>query len=365
MSVKHIHGGDVFGAAETLGLKQSEILDFSANINPLGPPPGVFESISQSMHLIVNYPDPLCRELKQALSDYLGINKNYIIIGNGVSELIYLLVRSLSCRRALIPVPTFTEYGLAVITSGGIVEEVPLVAGKGFILDAEKIVSSMSPGDLIFICNPNNPTGNLHPRDMLQYLLEKAESRGAFLVLDEAFIDFVPDIEASTMIPMVEQSPNLIVFYSLTKFFGIPGLRLGAMLGSPKLVKQMVAAKDPWNVNLFAQAGGVAALKDKKHMQRTRELVRIEGEYLYNKLAGLPGLKPYRGQANFLFVDIMGSGFTSVELTELMRQRGVLIRDCSSFQGLGNNHIRLAVKSRGENDRLIAELGRVLEGARL
>jgi len=365
MTVKHIHGGDVFGAAEALGLKQSEILDYSANINPLGPPPGVFDSISRCMHMIVNYPDPHCRELKKALSAYLGMKEKYIVMGNGVSELIYLLVRVLNCRRALIPVPTFTEYGLAVVTGQGVVNEIPLPAEEGFVLDVDSIAPLISPGDLIFICNPNNPTGNLHPRGSLLYLLEKAELEGAYLVVDEAFMDFVPEVQEYSMVSRVKSSSHLIVFYSLTKFFGIPGLRLGAMLGPPRLLKKMVAAKDPWNVNLFAQVAGVTALQDKKHMERTRKLVRVEGEYLYNRLAGLPGVKPFPGQANFLLVDITNTGFSSIELTKKMRQRGILVRDCSSFSGLGDNYIRLAIKTREENERLIAEMASVLEGASL
>lgn len=364
MHVEHIHGGDVLGAAKALGLEQSKIIDFSANINPLGPPPGVFDSISNCMDMIVHYPDPHCRELKEALSQYLEIKEKYIIMGNGVSELIYLLVRVLNCRRALIPVPTFTEYGIAVITAGGVVNEFPLQPEDGFRLDADKVISQLSPGDLIFVCNPNNPTGNLYPRNALLYLLKNAEAKDAYLVVDEAFIDFVSDVKGHSMVSRVVKSSNLIVFYSLTKFFGIPGLRLGAMIGPSQLVEKMVAAKDPWNVNLFAQVAGVAALKDVEHMKKTRELVKTERKYLYNRLVDLPGIKPFPGEANYLLVNIKGTGFKCGELTKLLGQRGVLVRDCSSFSGLGDDYIRVAVKTRAENRQLIAELAKVLEGER-
>lgn len=364
MPVQHIHGGNVFAAAQELGWPQSKILDFSANINPLGPPPGVFDSISQSMHLIVNYPDPHCMELKQALSEYLDISKKHIVTGNGVAELIYLLVDAFKGRRALIPVPTFTEYGLAVTISGGKIEKIPLAANENFTLNIENIAEQVSPGDLIFICNPNNPTGNLYPRHDLLSLLKIVELKKALLIVDEAFIDFVPEFEASTMIPHVKKSSNLIVLYSLTKFFAIPGLRLGAMLASPGLIERVAQRKNPWNVNLFAQVSGKAALEDKGHMLRTRELVKKESKYLYDQLADLPTFKPFQGRANFILVDIGKSGFTSIELAEIMRQRGILIRDCSSFPGLGFNHIRLAVKKRDQNKRLIEEMTKILKGAR-
>ncbi len=365
MTVQHIHGGDIFGEAANLGLDCARILDYSANINPLGPPPAVFDAIQKYMEMIVNYPDPHCRDLSKSLCNYLHVKGKNVIFGNGVSELIYLLVRVLNCKRAVIPVPTFTEYGLAVVTAGGTIKEVPLAAEKNFSLEVDEIVSAISPADLVFICNPNNPTGNLYSRDEILYLLKECESKGAYLVVDEAFIDFVPDVKGYSVIPHVGTSSGLIVFYSLTKFFGMPGLRLGAMLGPSALIDEMTAAKDPWNVNLFAQVGGVAALKDVNHMQKTRELVTVEREYLYNNLAGLPGFKPYPGEANFLLVDIENTGLTCAKLTQLMKQRGVLVRDCSSFDGLGNEHIRLAVKTREENRRLTAEFATVLEGAKI
>ncbi len=365
MTVKHIHGGDVFGAAELLNVEYSEILDYSANINPLGPPPGVFDAIKKHMELIVNYPDPRCRELKEALCQYLDVESTHVMLGNGVSELIYLLVRVLGCKRALIPVPTFTEYGLAVITAGGAVKEIPLLSEKAFRLEVDTIASMMSAGDLIFICNPNNPTGNLFPRHEILFLLHEAEAKGAYLVIDEAFIDFVKDMEEYSVISRAGKSSNLIVLYSLTKFFGLPGLRLGAILGPRGLMEKMTAAKDPWNVNLFAQVGGIAALSDARHMQKTRQLVTAEREYLYNGLRDIPGFNPYPGEANFLLTSIKNTGLTAGKLKDLMRQRGILVRDCSSFNGLDNHHIRLAVRTRPENERLLEELAKVLKGANL
>lgn len=362
MPLEHIHGGDIYGASEKLCIAKDRIIDFSANINPLGPPPGVIKAINDNLHMLIHYPDPYCRLLKNELSQYLGINEDYLLLGNGAAELIYLLVRILNCRRAVIPVPTFTEYGIAVITGGGIIEEFPLKAENNFDLEVDALVELLLPGDLVFICNPNNPTGNLYPRDELEYLLAKANSKNVKCVVDEAFIDFVPDYKNHTMIPQVMDNDNLYVFYSLTKFFGIPALRLGAIIAPPLVIQKMAAAKDPWSVNLFAQVGGLAALQDKEHMINTRILVDKERQYLYDKLTMLPGIYPHPGTANFLLINIEKSGLACEKLTELLGKRGILVRDCSSFSRLGNKYIRIAVKNREENNLLIDELSMILEG---
>ncbi|MCF8012363.1 MAG: threonine-phosphate decarboxylase CobD [Clostridiales bacterium] len=363
MGIEHIHGGDVFGAAKDLGFEHSEILDFSANINPLGPPPGVFEAIQNNINMIIHYPDPHCRDLKNFLSEYLGIDEEYIVLGNGVAELIYLLVRILESKRAIIPVPTFTEYAISMITAGGSVIEIPLRTNNNFDLNEHEIISKISKGDIIFVCNPNNPTGNLFSPEKLISILKAADSAGAYFVIDEAFMDFVDNYKNHSLIKQVKNYNNLYVLYSLTKFFGIPGLRLGCMVGNPSLIKKMNSAKDPWNVNLFAQVGGAAALKDTDHMVKTKKLINSERKYLYNKLTALPGLHPYSAQANFLFVDVKGTGYTSKEFKSLLSTRGILVRDCSSFSGLDDDYIRLAVKDQKSNKRLIIELSTILEGA--
>lgn len=363
MAVQHIHGGDIFGASAALGIDENYILDFSANINPLGPPPGVYEAIAESLHLVRHYPDPFCRELKNELARYLKVDPEQLVMGNGASELIYLLVKVLRCSKALIPVPTFTEYKLAVVTAGGMARELPLRPEDDYQLDIDSLTDELSGGEIVFVCNPNNPTGNLHPKPILMRLLEKVEAAGAYLVVDEAFIDFVNGASDYTVVPLVVENSSLIVLYSLTKFFAIPGLRLGAAIASRDLVEAMTAAKDPWNVNVFAQAAGAAALRDVQHMHKTRQLVNKEKEYLFQKLRLLPGVKPRLGAANYLFVNIKETGLTSQELADLLGLRGILVRDCSSFSGLDAYHIRVAVKTRVENKTLLDTLAEVLEEA--
>jgi len=249
-------------AAWKYGLPVKSITDFSANINPLGPSRKLLSALSNNLDLISSYPDPDCTELRAELAEYLGVKKERLLMGNGAAELIYLLVRVLRCRRALIPIPTFCEYALAVLSQGGEVLEIPMSEENGFRLPVDEIISSLPEVDLLILCNPNNPTGRVTGRKAILTILEKACLYGVMVLIDEAFMDFVPRRELFSVISMTGQYTNLTVLYSMTKFFGIPGLRLGAIAGPEELLSHMSAAKDPWNVNVLAQVAGVAGFKD-------------------------------------------------------------------------------------------------------
>lgn len=360
--LEHIHGGNVTRASRKYGLSKEEFIDFSANINPLGPSREVIAAVVNSLGLISSYPDPDCGELKAALAGYLGIHEDLLLMGNGAAELIYLLVRVTGCRRALIPVPTFCEYGLSVLSQGGEVLEVAMDEEDGFRLPVEKIVSCLPRVDLLFLCNPNNPTGRVVDRKTIELILNEALIHGVTVLVDEAFMDFVPRRELLSVMSMVGQRPNLAVLYSLTKFFGIPGLRLGAIAGPDELIARMSASKDPWNVNVLAQVAGVAGLRDRDYMEETNRLVRGEKSFLFKELSGLPGVNPLPGAANFILVGVSESGFTSGELTDLLGRRGIMVRDCAGFAGLKGRYLRLAVKTRPENEKLLQALKAVLEG---
>lgn len=362
MLLEHIHGGNLTQAARKYGLPVKDITDFSANINPLGPSRKLLSAVTENLQLISSYPDPDCTELKAELAKYLGVKEERLLMGNGAAELVYLLVRVLRCRRALIPVPTFCEYALAVLCQGGEVLELPMPEEDGFRLPVDEIIGSLPDVDLLFLCNPNNPTGRLTGRKTILTILEKACLHGVMVLIDEAFMDFVTRRELFSVINLAGQHPNLAVLYSMTKFFGIPGLRLGAIAGPEELLSRMNAAKDPWNVNVLAQVAGAAGLRDFEHMQNTCHIVNFEKNSLFRQLVSLPGVKPLPAAANFILVDVAGSGFSSVELTELLGRQGVLVRECSDFNGLAGRYLRLAVKTRPENEKLLLALKTVLQG---
>ena len=360
--LEHIHGGNITRASGKYGIPKDRIIDFSANINPLGPAPDIFAALTNNINTIVNYPDPDCTELRSVLAGYLGIESDLLLMGNGAAELIYQLVRVTGRKKALIPVPTFSEYALSVLSQGGEVVEVELEEEKGFTLPVEKIIRLIPEVDLLFICSPNNPTGRLVDKKIIEHILEVSAAYGVMVLVDEAFMDFVPQRALYSMMPAAGRTSNLAVLYSLTKFFGIPGLRLGALAAPKELIKRMDASKDPWNVNVMAQIAGVAGLKDLKHMESTKTLVNEEKMFLFDGLQNIPGLQPLPGAANFILVNVSQSGLKSAELTDLLGQRGILVRDCYGFRGLDGRYIRLAVKRRHENEILLAAIKDILGG---
>jgi threonine-phosphate decarboxylase len=360
--LEHIHGGNITRASGKYGIPKDKIIDFSANINPLGPSADIFAALTNNLDAIVNYPDPDCSELKAALAAYLGVDEDLLLMGNGAAELIYQLVRVAGCKRALIPVPTFCEYGLSVLSQGGEVLEVGMEEEEGFSLPAEKIIKLIPEVDLLFICSPNNPTGRLVDRNIIERILAAAASHNVLVLVDEAFMDFVPQRMLFTMMPSVGKTKNLAVLYSLTKYFGIPGLRLGALAAPKELIKRMDTAKDPWNVNILAQMAGIAGLKDLGHMANTNTLVNKERIFLFEELQNIPGITPLPGAANFILANVSMSGLKSSDLTDLLGRRGILVRDCHGFSGLASRYIRLAVKKRHENEILLAAIKDILGG---
>lgn len=354
------HGGNLTRAAAEFGLSPRDFLDFSANINPLGLSRRVREAVEDNLWQISHYPDPDCRRLKRALADHLGVDERCLLVGNGAAELIYLLARVVARGRALIPAPTFSEYALAVRAAGGEVAYVFTRPSAGFALPWRDIYRRLGEGDALFLCNPNNPTGTLIPRRELDVLLDMATARRVVVIVDEAFMDFVDDPGEYTLFPLAGRQPNLILVYSLTKILAIPGLRLGALVAPPELVDRLDRLRDPWSVNALAQVAGVAGLQDREYLRQTRAVVSREREFLYRGLSALPGLHPFPGAANFLLVDIGATGYTAAEMVQKMGSKGILLRNCANFPGLGQRYIRLAVRSREENRRLLESLGEIV-----
>jgi len=350
------HGGDVFSAAEEYGLNLRDILDFSANINPLGPPLTAIRAIKDNLDLIVHYPDPDCRELKAAISDYLGIDRDNILVGNGSSALIYQLVRTIKPQLALIPSPTFSEYELAIVKNEGRVRFAVLEEERNFALDIEDLIRRSDDIDIIFLCNPNNPTGSINTSAELEELINFAEDRGIWVVIDEAFMDFVENRDRYSLITRSIKYDNLIVLGSLTKIFALAGLRLGYAVARWDNIERLAKYTEPWSVNYLAQVAGASALKDKEYIMRTKDLIRRERKRLWNELSTLRGIKPFPSVANYILVRILEAGLTADMLGKLLARKGILIRDCSSFRSLDERYIRLAVKDREANSKLLKEL---------
>ncbi|HIR97673.1 MAG TPA: threonine-phosphate decarboxylase [Candidatus Merdisoma faecalis] len=350
---KFLHGGDLQGAAEKSGKEPSELLDFSANINPLGMPPGVREAVVESLEQSLCYPDPFCRRLRRELAEHTGQKPEHILCGNGGADLIYRLVYALRPKKALVTAPAFAEYEEALVQT----ETEILFHELGENPVTEAFLERLSPDlDLIFLCNPNNPTGLLTEKPLIRKLLDRTRELGARLLLDECFLDFVPEEAAYTAADLLEKYPNLVILKSFTKLFAIPGLRLGYVLCSDtELLSQMQKAGQPWAVSEPAQAAGIAALRSEGFQEQTIRLVTEERAFLKKALEDL-GFHVLDGQANYLCFRAQGDE----NLTERLLREGILLRSCANYRGLGKDYYRTAVRSRKENERLLAALGKVV-----
>lgn len=347
--MKLTHGGDIYTYKEKY---KREVLDYSANINPLGMPRGVKEALIKSMDSWTNYPDPLCRDLKNDLSDNEKIENEYIILGNGAADIIFRLVYALKPKKAIVLAPTFSEYEEALTSVNCKVQYHYLKEEDGFSLKDDFIESINDDIDMVFICNPNNPTGEIVSTELLEKILKRSREKDVMLVIDECFNDFLEEPERYSMKDFLEENKNLFILKAFTKIYAMAGLRLGYGLSSDQmLLKKMTAVSQPWAVSIPAQIAGVQALKEKEYLKKTEELIREESNYLKEALRKL-GMKIYGSKANYIFFkDKDGQ-----QLKAYLEGRGIMIRDCSNYVGLTKGYYRICVKERKDNEKLISEI---------
>ncbi|MFQ5898381.1 MAG: threonine-phosphate decarboxylase CobD [Candidatus Methylomirabilia bacterium] len=351
------HGGDLRTLAAAGGVPASQLLDFSANINPLGLSPRVEEAIRAALPSVVHYPDPRSTALRDALAAYHGLSAEQVLPANGSTELIYLLARALAPRRALILHPAFSEYEAALELVGTQLDSGLLDEGRGFLPEVGRLIPRLAGRDLLILGNPNNPTGSLIPKPELVALVEAAEAAGAVTVVDEAFVDFV---EEASLKKELGQFRRLLLLRSLTKCFALPGLRAGYALASPELLQRLRRWKEPWSVNALAEAAGVAALADRDYQERSRLVLPRWREELRNGLQKFSALRVFPAVANYLLVRLLDPGLTAPMLRARLLTERIAIRDCASFRGLGPAYLRLAIRRPEEHALLIEALERCL-----
>ena len=357
MSRPYEHGGNILSLARQRGLSPTELIDFSASINPLGLSPVVRNAIVNALDTLVHYPDNDCGELKLALAEFHGLKQEHFAIANGSTEIIYTLPGLLPGKSALIVSPTFSEYTNALRLHQREIRHLPLSPADGFALNLDRLASLLENYyDALYLCNPGNPSGALYPRRVVEQVYDLCRDTGTFLVLDEAFMDFSEEESAKTVIIAADQG---IVLRSMTKFYGIPGLRLGYAMAAPSLIERLSSLGGPWSVNTLAQVAGVAALRDSDYIRRSLADVADLRRKLSSALSAIPGLKVYPSSANFLLIELTAD-ISSAELKELLLDRMILIRDCGTFTGLTNRFIRVAVRTEAENIRLVEGLGSIL-----
>jgi threonine-phosphate decarboxylase len=350
------HGGNIYLLAESLGIDESAVLDFSASINPLGVPESVRSAITENLDCLFNYPDPDTKRLRLKIAEHTGVDADSIICGNGSTELIYLMVRALKPANVLIPSPTFSEYERACTRTGRVsIGRHELKKENSFDVDPEGLADALAGENslssrcgMLFLCNPNNPTGRLIKKEDMLKIANAAARLKCTLVVDEAFIDFCPE---ASLIGEVENNPYLVVLRSLTKFYALSGLRLGYAVLPSSLINKVKESKEPWTVNTLAQTAGVTALDDTAYTLETFRIIKEQKQHLESGFARL-GIDYLHSPANYYLLRMKNAP----EVTVYLRTKSILVRDCSNFIGLDGTYIRVAVKSKSANTRLLREI---------
>lgn len=346
-----VHGGDWAGYRAEFGC---DALDFSANVSPLGLPAGVAAAITNALPTADRYPDPLCRELRAALAGAEGVPADWILCGNGAADLIFRLALAVRPRRALLPAPTFAEYEAALQTVGCAVQRVFLREENEFAV-TEEFVDAVTPEtDIVFLCQPNNPTGQVTPPALVERLVRRCAECGAVLVVDECFLDFLPDRDAWTAKRLLRDAPQLVILKAFTKLYAMAGVRLGyALCGDAALLEKMRGAGQPWAVSSLAQAAGLAALQETAYAGAVRALIAEQRPCMAAGLRAL-GLRVMDGQANYLLFR------ATPDFGEKLRRRGAVVRSCANYPGLDAAWYRTAVRTAEENTRLLQIMGEIL-----
>ena len=357
-----VHGGNPWALARALDRPVEQILDFSADLNPLGFPDVVRAVITESLAAIRHYPDPEALAFRRAVAEHHGVPLEQVWPGNGSAELIVTLTRLRPARRMVVVTPTFAEYAWAAAQAGAEVIAVPLAQDAGFplVLDEAAWRRALAGAGLVFVCNPNNPTGTLIPLQTLRTLAAWCAAAGARLVVDEAFMEFVePAAQASLL-----GEPRVVVLRSLTKLFAVPGLRLGYVVAAADVIEPLRAAQPPWPLNTFALAVGPALLAQSAFVARTRAFIREHRAALAQALRHVPGLTPLPSVANFVLCRLDHPVLTAAAVCERLAARGLLVRSGDGFTGLPpGRFLRIAVRAADEQALLVQALREVLRHA--
>jgi L-threonine-O-3-phosphate decarboxylase len=348
--MRPIHGGNLAWAAAVTGCSPSEILDFSASINPLGPPRSAIAAIQAHLDKLGAYPDPNYWELRTALGQWHQLPPEWILPGNGSAELLTWAGWDLAqLAKTYLLTPAFADYYRALKAFGAKVQECPLeleVRGQGSGFGGKVLASKCG----LLLNNPHNPTGQMFSRETILPYLEQF----ALVVVDEAFMDFLPPEQEQSLICVVQEYSNLVILRSLTKFYSLPGLRLGYAIAHPDRLHIWQQRRDPWSINTLAVAAAVAVIQDCEFQQQTWKWLPPARIELFEGLSQISGLQPYKSSANFLLVQTEHS--SSALQKHLLQHHRILIRDCLSFPTLGDRFFRVAVRSDAENKRLLEAL---------
>lgn len=355
---EHFHGSDLEKIEAVYGIKKETITSFSANVNPLGISYKLREGLTEHIDAITSYPDREYTQLRKCIGEYTRTNYQNILVGNGSTELISLVIQILHPQKALIIGPTYSEYEHEVSLGGGRSHYFRLKETDDFKLNLDELQESLSHNiDLLVLCNPNNPTSSQIDRKTMRSILDTCKEKDIFVMVDETYVEFSESAEEITSIPLTEYYNNIIILRGISKFFAAPGLRLGyAICGNHQLLKEIDSKKNPWTINSLAAISGEIMFQDKKYIEDTKRLISTERSRICQILDNCPAVKYYPPHGNFILVRILKENVTSYDLFEAAIKKGLMIRDCSTFPFLDNKYIRFCFMNPEDNDALLEVL---------
>lgn len=349
------HGSDIEKICEYYHLNKEDIVKFGANVNPLGLSSKVRDALASNIDLFSSYPDRNYTSLRNTISEYCNIPADFILPGNGSSELISLLIQERAPKHTLILGPTYSEYSRELSFSGSTQEYYHLQEERDFFLDIDDLCKTLENGyDFLILCNPNNPTSSAITQNELRKLIAFCAKHNIFVMIDETYVEFAPDINEITAVPLTQEFTNLMVLRGVSKFYAAPGMRLGyGVTGNMDFLAKMREKQTPWSLNSLGAYAGELMLKDQEYIQKTRNLILSERDKLYKELKELPTYKVYPAYANFILLKIQKTGLTSSDAFEACIKEGLMIRDCASFQCLDGEFIRFCIMMPEDNARLL------------
>ena len=375
--MSNIHGGNIFQFAHEQRIEPYEVIDFSANINPLGPSQRGLSALEAQLRYISHYPDATNDDVLNTIADTYGMNKNQIVVGNGAAELLYAICRLPGYTGAFVPAPGFSEYKEALEASQIPVRDIYYLLreddnGKPYFevpyLALETFSAELKGQDgriIVFLGNPNNPDGTLLDKNHIRTLASMLKDANSLLVIDESFIDFVGNDTLQdnkySMRSLVNEFDNIIVVHSFTKFYAVPGLRIGAVFSNPQIIDQLNTFIPTWSVNTLAQAYTQSALNDVEYVKRTKQVLHEEQHYMYNALDAIAGITIYPPSANFILFHIEQEGVTADSINEALKKHNMIVRNCDSYMGLNSQWVRVAIKDHDNNVRLVDTLTDILK----
>jgi len=359
--VRKKHGGNIYQIARHLGIPPESILDFSASINPLGFSPRFKKNVSSLDETILNYPDLEAHAFINALAAYHKLPRENFAAGNGSTEFIYLLPEIIRPKSVLIVAPTFTEYEHSYQRAKGLVFYCNTLEKDGFSLQTNNVLDALKRGyGMVYLCNPGSPSGALSSKQAMKEIITAAGKKGTQVILDETFMDFT---EEHSLKHEVTAYDNLYILRSMTKFFALPGLRIGYVISHGKNIEKIQERQQPWSINAVAQHAGTVSLQDTAYIQKTIQYINEARQELAGELKRFSCLHVFSSFTNFLLIKLLDSSpKTTAELQDALLKKGILIRTCEDFQGLSDKFFRVAVKKKNENKRLAAELKKILSG---